>query len=153
MPCRPQMGQKMVWPTQRHTIQRFGSLYSVEIGMHWKLTTCATGFLQINAVLSQSQTRAVTSALLAPYGPGNGVAHPKTYHTACWQPVLSGARPELETKHPYNRNSAKLLQITAALPQSQTRVVTSALSAPDGAGNGVAHPKTYHTACWQPVLG
>ena len=106
VPCRPQMGQEMVWPTQRHTIQRFDSLYLVEIGMHWKLTTRATGFLQINAVLPQSQTRVVTSALSAPDGPGNGVAHPKRYHTACWQPVLSGNRPALETKHPCGRNSA-----------------------------------------------
>ena len=88
MPCRPQMGQEMVWPTQRHTIQRFGSLYSVEIGLHWKLTTRATGFLQINAVLPQSQTRWVTSALSTPDGPGKGVANSKAYHTVCWQPVL-----------------------------------------------------------------
>ena len=106
MPCRPQIVQEMVWPTQRHTIQRFGSLYSVEKGMHGKLTIRATGLLQINAVLPQSQTRAVSSALSAPDGPGKGVAHPKTYNTTFWQLVLSGARPALETKHPYGRHSA-----------------------------------------------
>ena len=37
VPCRPQMDQEKVWPTQKRTIQCVGSLYSVEIGLHWKL--------------------------------------------------------------------------------------------------------------------
>ena len=82
------MGQEKVWPTQKRTIQCVGSLYSVEIGLHWKLNIHATEIVQIKAALSQSQTRMVTSVLSAPDGPGNGVAHPKTYHTAFWQPVL-----------------------------------------------------------------
>jgi hypothetical protein len=89
-----------VWPTQRHTIQRFGGLHSVGLGLHWKLTTHATIILQTNANLPQSQTRVVTSALSAPDGPEQGVAHPKTYSTAFWQPVFSRTRPALETKHP-----------------------------------------------------
>jgi len=90
VPCRPQMGQEMVWPTQRHTIQHFGSLKalnSVKIGMHWKLTTHATGFLQPNAVLPLSQTRVAT-----------------------WQPVLSGARHALETNHPCDRNKSNQIE-------------------------------------------
>jgi hypothetical protein len=88
VPCLPQMGQDKVWPTQRHTVQRFGGLCSFEIGLHWKLTTNKTEILQTNDVLPQSQTRVVTSALSAPDGPGQGVAHPKTYRTAFWRPVL-----------------------------------------------------------------
>jgi hypothetical protein len=88
VPRLTQMGQEMVWPTQRHTIQRFGGLYSVGLGLHRKLTTNKTEILQTNDVLPQSQTRVVTSALSAPDGPGQGVAHPKTYRTAFWRPVL-----------------------------------------------------------------
>ena len=90
--------------------------------MHWKLTTRATGFLQINAVLPQSQTRVVTSALSAPDGPGNGVAHPKRYHTAIWQPVLSGNRPAQNINHPYNRNPAKQIMMSCNQTRSITRV-------------------------------
>jgi hypothetical protein len=43
-----------VWPTQRHTVQRFGSLYSVGLGLHWKLNTHKTEILQTNADLPQS---------------------------------------------------------------------------------------------------
>ena len=105
-PCWPQMGQDKVWPTQRHTVQRFGGLCSVEIGLHWKLTTHTRIILQTNAFLLQSQTRVVTSALSAPDGPGNGVAHPKTYHTAFWRPAFGGTRPALETNHPCDNNPA-----------------------------------------------
>jgi hypothetical protein len=66
VPCLPQMGQEMVWPTQRHTMQRFGGLHSVRLGLHWKLTTHKTIILQTNAFLLQSQTRVVTTAPVCP---------------------------------------------------------------------------------------
>ena len=46
------MGQEKVWSTKRLTILCFGSLNSVEIGLHWKLTTHTTEIVQSNAVLS-----------------------------------------------------------------------------------------------------
>ena len=156
VPCRPQMGQEMVWPTQRDTIQRFGSLYSVGIGLHWKLNIHAAEIVQIKAGFPQSQTRWITSALSAPDGPGNGVAHPKTYHTAFWQPVLGGTMSALEScgNEPPMRDRIPANQCCFAIESDQGG---HQCPCRPQMGQEKVCPTQRHTmqcvGTWQPVLG
>ena len=99
-PCKTKMGQEKVWSTKRLTILCFGSLNSVEIGLHWKLTTHTTEIVQSNAVLSDQ------GGHQCPVGPRWARKRCGTPKGRPYSVVLGGNRPELETNHPYDRNPA-----------------------------------------------